>query len=277
MKARIVSRKLVLYSALGICGIIGLLVFAYSVIHMDAMQRESMRDYYETEMYASLDCFIRDLENEDSTLAYHHAKYAADYASMCGLSAEAEMFGSISARVLNGEMTADMAEQVKYYIETGEVRVSNERRSREDVIMGSLVEVPLFVNVSRYKAAKDTTDKLFGGGNIINRMEKIRSGELLFLCENAYAIIDERSALPIEAGLSLDVGEITMSEEEYISAAKEFLLSFYSEDTVKNGYVQSITPDMENGVVNIDYMLGTRRVALSVKGDNGRVVGFVGR
>jgi hypothetical protein len=97
------------------------------------------------------------------------------------------------------------------------------------------------------------------------------------LCENAYAIIDERSALPIEAGISLDVGEITMSEEEYISAAKEFLLRFYSEDTVKNGYVQSITTDIENGVVNIDYMLGTRRVALSVKGDNGRIVGFVGR
>jgi hypothetical protein len=210
-------------------------------------------------------------------LAYHHVKYAADYAAMCGLSAEAEMFGSISARVLAGEMTDDMVQQVKNYIETGEVTVINETKTINDAVDGSIAEVPLNVNLSRYKAAKNTTDKLFGGEDIIRRMEKTRGGNLIFLCENAYAVIDERTALPIEAWISLDGGEITMSEEECIAAAKQFLLMFYSDDTVKNGSVNNIVTNKEIGVVNIDYMLGTRKVNLSVKGDNGRVIGFVER
>ena len=241
------------------------------------MMSQSMQDYFKTEMYASADCFTKDVERGELTLAYHHAKYAADYASMSGLSAEAEMFGSISARVLAGDMTDDMAQQVKSYIETGEVPVINETKTINDAADGSIAEVPLNVNLSRYKAAKNTTDKLFGGEDIIRRMDKTRNGELLFLCENAYAVIDERTALPIEAGISLDCGEITMSEEECIAAAKQFLLMFYSDDAVKTGSVKNIATNKKTGVVNIDYILGTREVTLSVKGDNGRVVGFVER
>ncbi|MBE6625617.1 MAG: hypothetical protein E7628_00330 [Ruminococcaceae bacterium] len=276
MKARFISRKLLLYSALVLCGVVGLLVFAYSVIHGDTMLRESIRDYYKAEMYASANCFIVDVEQGEMTLAYHHAKYAADHASMGGLSDAAEMFDSISVRVLSGEMTADMAQQVKHYIETGTVNAVNVAKTN-NIRPDLAADVPVAVSIERYKAAKNTTDKILGGKNIIRRMERTCNGELLFSCANAYALIDERTALPIEAGISLDAGEITMSADECIAAAERFLLMFYSEDTVKNGSVTNVMADGEDGVVNIDYMLGTRKVTLSVKGDSGRVVSFSGR
>ncbi len=272
------SRKILLTAGAVLCVVIGLLAVIYFDLRGDAVVEESMREFYKTEMYSAAGYFIDDIESGNMTLAYHHSKYAADYASQCGLKEAALMFDSISGRVLAGDMSDDMAEQVREYISTGTVP--------EGSIVGNIaissgldrrIDLPASVTVERYEAAKNSADKIFGGSNVIRRGARTQNGELLFTCNNAYALIDERTAVPIEAAISLEVGEVTMTAEECTAAAEEFLLDFFPEEMVKTATVENVAFDRHNGIYSISYTCGVKQISVTVRGDNGRVVRFIGR
>ncbi len=273
----IISRKLVLYSLLLLCGLIIILSLVYFGLRRDRVYGDSLEDYFRAEMTAAAECFIEDTREGNITLAYHHSKYAADFASMCGLTDAALVLDSISKRVLAGELGEDMAQEVRSLAENGYTAVNGGRERDGITETESTTELPLSVSMQRYAAARNTADRIFGGSNIIRRVEKTSSGDLLLSCRNAYALIDARTAVPIEAGISLDAGEMIQTREECIAAAEEFLLLFFSEDAVKSAAVRQITEERERGVCIIEYQLGTRHISMSVKGDNGRIVRFAAR
>lgn len=278
MKTMFISRKLILIAVGGICVIIGLLAVIYFDTRGDKLFEASMKDYYKTEMYSAAEYFIDDIENGNITLAYHHSKYASDHASQCGMTEAALMFGNMANRVLSGDMGMDMAEQVKNYVESGTVppdtATGNIAMGR---ISGQWTALPVSVSKERYTAAKNTAERIFGGNHLIKRGERTKNGELLFTCSNAYALVDERTAMPVEAAISLETGEALMTDEQCKAAADSFLSEFFSSATVDEASGQTLNTFGDESICTVGYTCGGKQVIVEVSRDSGRVVRFISR
>lgn len=279
MKKLFKSKQFLLVVSAMLCVIIGLLAVLFLEIRQDKLLENSLRELYRTEMITAAESFLDDAQSGSITLAYHHISYAADYASQCGEYDAATMFDLISERVLAGEMSSEMADSVAGYLENGEVSMPLSV-ARDIGVPGdntSFSSLPSYVAVDRYEAAEKCANKLFGGNYVMHSGEKIIAGELMFTCENAYALIDEKTALPIEAAISLEIGEPTLTTERCIASSLEFISEFFSRETVASAVVENVLINEVAGTVDVRYKCGTKTMFVSIRADNGRISRFFRR
>lgn len=213
----------------------------------------------------------------DGRLSYHYAASAAEKASRAGDHDAAALFRRMADSLLaeDGAVTA-MQQALEQYLESGEAPdfstitdASDEKfMSDEDVHPVSAYSIEI---------AEKCLERMFGNHNTLRRGMKSRNGELLFSCSNAYAVIDERTGLPIEAAISLSPAEIRLTADECVDSAMMFLEEFFPGDIAASTDVRNIKADNSAGTFEIYCVSQNRQLVLSVRRDNGRVARLMAR
>lgn len=266
-------------SSVMICAVIVLGVYVWCDVRADSVRDESLVDLYETEMYNAANSLYNALAEGNLTAAYHYSKSAEEYAGRADEHDEAILFAKISACLERGENPeAGLSDALGEYLIDGDVpdfdAVRTSVNAEDEIETDS---TPASVSDYRLGVASETTAKLFGVGNVLHLSEKNAAGELIFTCRNAYAVIDEMTGMPIEAAVSLERGDHSITAEEGIADAVEFLSMFYPKSTVSSVGVKQVSPNGVSGTYDIMFTVNGENTLVSVKRDSGRVVRLVTR
>ena len=134
----------------------------------------------------------------DDILAYHYAADAAENAARIGENDAAVMFTQMAEKLLTSpEIIRELGQTVDKYIKNGDIPTlqNSVEEERENEIKA--------VALARIEEAQKCVERLFGEHNSLKMEMKSRNGEIIFSCSNAYAVVDSRTGLPIEAAVSL--------------------------------------------------------------------------
>lgn len=219
------------------------------------------------------------LTEEDTMSSYHFALTAADHAAAAGYGDDAAFFRKISTGIADGaKNVSEIAAAVNLYLETGEFPeeftvLYHTANPAEDTADSE----PASVSAFRERAAGECAAGVTGADGILRPAEKTRTGEFVYTCRNAYAVIDARSGMPVEAGVSLRPGENHLTEADCVRYADEFLHTYFPPDIVRSAVLVSAAPDTDSGTYDFTYRSTGREIRLSVKRDSGRVVRLVAR
>ncbi|MGN1345854.1 MAG: hypothetical protein ACI4V1_03660 [Eubacteriales bacterium] len=220
------------------------------------------------------------LTEENRMTSYHFAMTAAENAASAGRGDDALFFRKISAGLADGaDNMTEIAAAVEDYLTEGTVpEAFLFSYAAADVSDSSETEdEPASVSYYRKQAAMECAASIAGVQGVLWEAEKSRSGEFIFTCRNAYAVIDARSGTPLEAGISLKPGEIRLSETDCASSAAAFLKEYFPPDIARSAVLVSAVPDEAAGTYEFLYRSGGRDIRLAVKRDTGRVVRLVAR
>jgi len=263
------SRAILITLCVLVCVCVGLLAFVYFDFTAQR-EGEAYADYAaEVEMRNSARDLCDALEAADGALAYHDSEMAAYHASRCGKENEAAFFHRISAYLRSGD--ADLgavATEVRHYLDGGEVSgldaadVDYSGESSESV--GSIFDYKM-------EAAGELANGMFGLSDTLKPVTKSPDGRLVFACENAYAVIDATSGIPIEAGISVSVGEPILTSVECLEKTREFLEKCFSKKLAEGAVLIDSYPEGES-VYGMVFRCRDIEVVLSVKRDTGKVV-----
>ncbi len=219
------------------------------------------------------------LTEENAMSSYHFALTAAENAAAAGYGDDASFFRKISTGIADGAQNiSEIAAAVNGYLTTGEFpegfTVLYHKEEAADDLLDS---EPASVSRFRESAAGECAADITGADGILRPAEKSRTGEFLYTCRNAYAVIDARSGTPVEAGVSLRPGEPRLTEADCVGYAEDFLRDYFPPDIARAANLISAIPDVEGGTYDLTYQSGERTIQLSVKRDSGRIVRLIAR
>ena len=244
--------------------IFGLTAYVYIDFSTDAAAAESLRLIERAEEDGCARFLSADIVDGDMIRAYHHAEDAARHAVLAGDDESAAMFGEISAAIISGKNVSGVAAQIDGFIASGEV---------PERLMITEAVAPV-VSFSAGEDAASVAARFFGL-NVLNSGEKLKNGAVLFSRSNAYAVIDEKTCIPIEGAVSLPEGDGTMTDGECIAAAKRFLSDFFPDETVSATAVANAERERGGRRMSVSFSSPALDITVTVRCDTGRVVRFV--
>ncbi len=218
------------------------------------------------------------LSEENRVTAYHFAKNAADAAADTEHPDTVRFFRTLSDAVAGEERPlSDLAAAVTLYLETGDVpsdfAVSEEGTDKTD---DQLDSEPASVSYFRALAAEECASAMIGVEGVLRPAEKSRTGEYVFTCRNAYAVVDARTGAPLEAEISVRRGgEGRMSEADCRAKADEFLRTYFPPDIANAAVLTDVKPGA--GTFGFGFRSGEKNISLTVSRVSGRVVRLVAR
>ena len=255
-------------------------VWIYADFRADTAAVQSQTYLHQTLLKTNLRRLDAALTEENRMTAYHFAMTAADHAASAGLGTDAVFFRKISAGITEGaENLTDIAEAVRGYLETGTVPETFVLQYETAGLPEEGGEwEPTSVSYARERAARECAVSMTGVSGILRAAEQHPTGEYVYTCRNAYAVVDARSGTPLEAGISSPVtGEVRLSESDCAERAYSFLGEYFRADTVRRANLISAVPDNATGTYEFTYQSGDRTIRLTVKRDTGRVIRLIAR
>lgn len=256
-------------------------VWMYADFRADTAEEQSQNYLHQTLLKTNLRRLDAALSEENRMTAYHFARTAADHAASAGLGTDAVFFREISSGIMGGaENLPEIAEAVRGYLETGTVpenfvlQYDTAALSDEDAEEWE----PVSVSYVRERAARECAAAMTGVSGVLHAAKQHPSGEYVYTCRNAYAVVDARTGTPLEAGISSPVtGAVRLSEADCAERAYSFLSEYFRADTVRRASLTSVVPDNAAGTYEFAYQSGDRTIRLTVKRDTGRVIRLIAR
>ncbi len=218
------------------------------------------------------------LTSENRVTAYHFARNAADAAADTASPDTVRFFRTLSDAVAGEERPlTDLAAAVTMYLETGDIPA--DFAASEDVLPDEedpLDSEPASVSYFRALAAEECASAMIGVEGVLRPAAKSRTGEYVFTCRNAYAVVDARSGAPLEAELSVPRGgEVRLDEADCMAKADEFLRTYFPPDIARAAALTGVQP--VGTAFAFDFRSGEKNIRLTVSRVSGRVVRLVAR
>lgn len=265
------SKQFLAIASVMLCIIIGLVAALFFQLRGSMTTKESLYNIHSVEFESSMENLISSINESDAVKSYHFAMIAADHAAKCGERRIAVEIKNIAEKILDGGITSELSFAVS---DMASAR-SNEKNNIKEIAEHSVsTALPGFIAIERYEAAKESAEKVLGSESILTEGIRNGAGEILFSCENAYALIDEKTSLPIEAVISAgEINTVTNYEDPAV-ASIDFLNKFFSKNAVDSAVLEQSFSDAKKGCVNVKYSLGKRKIELLVRESDGRVVQY---
>lgn len=258
--------------------VISLSVYLFFSFRVEQDRRESEDLLYRAEIVNTAENLKSALEAEDERLSYHYAASAADRASLAGDHDAAVMFrGMADSLLLDNGTSSAVKQAVEQYLASGTTEFDfTSEDAGADLTEGEFMNDDDVRPVSAYavETAEKCLERVFGNHNTLRRGMKSRNGELLFSCSNAYAVIDERTGLPVEFAISLTPAEMRLTADECVQYALDFLEEYFPSDLAESADVRKIEADDSAGTFEIYCVSKNRQLVMSVRRDTGRVARF---
>lgn len=256
-----------------IISLLSLCVFIFFAFRADANARASAAMLRQAELENTVENLKESLDARDERLAYHYAASAAETAASAGEHDAAVLFRRMADALLgSSDAMPAMRQTLENYLLRGEIPESfykAEEADGEEEIQS--------VSSYRLDNAEKCVSRLFGENNTLRRGMKSRNGELVFSCSNAYAVIDEKTGLPVEAAISLAPAEKRLDADACVHYALRFLEDYFPKEIASNASVRNIAEDSIAGTFEISVISCGRGMILSVRRDNGRVARLTAR
>ncbi len=269
------SRGLFISAAFFACVSVALSIFVY--MNFTAQREYAEYSVYlaETEERSAARSLLYALESDDKLEAYHSAAMSAVYASRSGETEAAAFFNGIANALKNGENVSEAAvREVAEFLEHGTLpsgiltaEPAQVHEVEERVTEG-------IASSYRMNAAGATANKIFGLDGALSAVTKSADGRLIFSCDNAYAVIDERSGMPVEVGISLPSSSPCLSVDDCDMAVRKFLDGFFSNEIAASATLTEVQNEGE-AVYDMVYTCRDIEVCISVKRDTGRIIRLV--
>ncbi|MBQ8513359.1 MAG: hypothetical protein IJ497_12140 [Clostridia bacterium] len=245
---------------LGLCG----------WIWLDLRGDENRERMYETEADTAAHKLMDSLDAGDTILAYHYAQLVRDNAAKAGEREAAHTFAGLSETIRITGITEDIRAAAEKYLSGG-----TEPDKDESSVIPETPYEPEDVAVIRQNDALAAAEEIMGVTGFLTRAVRCRAGEFLFTCRNAYAVIDEKTSLPVEIGISLPPSEDNrLTPEECEARADEFLRKYFpaaSQVTASRVYPG------DDGTLTVEYRIDGRIVTASVRRDSGKIIRYIAR
>jgi len=247
---------------LGLCG----------WIYLDFRGDENRELMYDAEAEAAAQNLLDSLDAGDVILSYHYARTVRDNAARSGYRDAAHTFMGLAETIRITGITDDMADAVAQYLTDGFEKETVNETGENEVVRSS---EPADVAAVRQSDALASAEEIMGQEGFLTMAVRCREGEFLFTCRNAYAVIDEKTSMPVEIGISLPPAraEKRLSAEECEEYAARFLRRYFPAVSAE---VVRIAPDGD-GNMTVEYRLDGRRVTASVRQDTGKIVRYIAR
>ncbi len=250
----------------------GLCTYVFFVFYGEMREDRSRALLYQARIEDAADKLDLSLTEQEDRLAYHYAAVAAELCAEKGDHQSALLYGRVANTIFESpEQMPAIQKALGNYRVTGEIPhtlVVQEAEEEEELRS---------VSLERWATAEDSVEKMYGTYHALHPGAKARNGELVFTGSNAYAIIDGRTGLPVEAAISLAPAEKILTADACIGAAQRFLAEYFPEPIVAGAALEQIESDEAAGTFELTYRCGEKRMVLSVRRDNGRVARLTAR
>lgn len=257
--------------AIAFCAAVLIIIGLSGWIYLDFRGDENRDLMVQAESEAAAQRLLDALESGDAIMSYHYARMVKDSAARSGGAETAQRFAGLAETIRITGVTEDMVRTAQEYLEgkSGEA----EPVSDAAVLPGATSELE-DVAVLRRNDALAVAEEIMGAKNFLTTAVRCRAGEFLFTCRNAYAVIDEKTSLPVEIGISLPPsdGNTVLSPEECRERADGFLRKYFPAVGV-----QAVRVIPGDDCVNVEYRIDGRTVRASVRRDTGRIVRYTAR
>lgn len=274
MKSLFKSKQFLLVMSTMLCLIIGLLATLAVMMRSESIERRSNIAMCRAEMEASAVSLLDDVAAGDRVRAYHNAACAADYALRSGEREGAILFNKIADEALRGELNEEITEVVNSYLARSDESTQRVRNTSKTPTQETKIHHPTFVSIEKYELAKDSANRTAGGNYVFTEGVRTDSGAYIFSCGNAYALIDEKTVLPIEGAVSLSEHSGNLNDAECETVAKEYLkLLFPSDEEAFESPIDKLIDEPARSVTYV-YLSGEREIKATVNRTSGRVVSF---
>lgn len=268
----------ILYAALVLAlTVVSLSVFIFLAFRAEQDRISSETMLYRAEIVNSAENLRSALYADDERLSYHYAASAADRASLAGDVAAAKMFRSMADSLLaDSEADSAVTEAVEQYLASGQTQFEyvNEAEGADGEDDLSDEEEARPVSAYSEEIAQKCLDRVFGNHNTLRLGMKNRNGQLVYSCSNAYAVIDERTGLPMEFAISLSPAEKRLTADECVQCAMVFLEEYFPRELAESAEVRRIEADDSTGTFEVYCVSRGRQLVMSVRRDTGRVARF---
>lgn len=262
------TREYRLFAVIGVLALIiaGLCLYVFIDFQTDNKAQRAREMLMEAGMNGSARALSDDIASGDMMLAYHHAAEAAEYASLAGESEAAELFGEISSEIRRGTLDENVTAVIDDFVASGLL-------PDEIPLVETELKEPVTVSSETYSDAQDCAARFFGGA-VMTKGQLRANGDILFSVSNAYAVIDGQRCVPIEAAISLEVGEALIGEDRCVAQAMKFISDFFPKEVSRSAVVKRVdSSDVGRTDVYAD-ACGVQ-MCITVRRDTGRVVRFV--
>lgn len=251
-----------------------LCVFIFFAFRADANARASSAILQRAELENTVNNLKEALDAGEERLSYHYAASAAEDAASAGEHEAAVLFRRMADTLLESSEKIPLIRQtLENYLMTG---VIPEYAAQPDASSENEEEIQS-VSAFHVENAVRCVNRLFGENNTLRQGRKSRNGELVFSCSNAYAVIDEKTGLPIEAAISLPPAEKRLDADACVNSAMRFLEDYFPREVAVNASVRNIAEDSLAGTFEITFVSRNREMSLAVRRDNGRVARVTAR
>lgn len=240
-------------------------------IYLDFVGDGRRDEWYRTEADSAAYRLLDSLEAGDAILSYHYARQVHDNAAGAGEQDAAHTFAGLSETIRITGITEDMRTTVAEYLRHG----GDEQEETETAFdLPVEADEPDEVAAIRRNDALAAAEEIMGTSGILTMAVACRDGEFLFSCRNAYAVIDEKTSLPVEVGISLPAGNSgnRLTPEECREAADRFLMRYFP-----SAQAEAVRVYPEGDAVAVEYFIDGRAVTASVRRDTGKIVRYVAR
>ena len=195
-----------------LCIIIGLLAFVYWTFRQDDYIKDSLDMLYRTEIDSAARSLAGALDENNATLAYYHAKTAAENAARAGLGDAARMFTDISTSLLeSGGVSDEMKNALGMFLESG--HAPDTAFSEPQTLSGGAQQYTESSVMQRmYSPAQVKADGILSSEKKLKMCDFKRNEAIVFSCENGYVVIDNEQT-PIEANMSLAHTGVALSAD----------------------------------------------------------------
>lgn len=255
---------------ISLCAALTVIIGLCGWIYLDFRGDENRELLYRTEAETAAQKLMDALDDGDVILAYHYAQLVREHAAKAGERGAAHTFAGLSETI----RITGITEEVRAAAENGLNGGFTEEENGNSVIPEVPYE-PEEVAVIRQNDALAAAEEIMGVSGLLTQAVRCRAGEFLFTCRNAYAVIDEKTALPVEIGISLPPSENhRLTPEECEACADAFLHRYFP--SVSEVRASRVYP-AGDGTLTVEYRIGGRIVAASVRRDSGRIVRYVAR
>ena len=257
--------------AIAFCAAAVIIIGLSGWVYLDFRGDENRDLRLRAESESAAEHLLEALESGDNILSYHYARMVRDSAAKSGGVETAQKFAGLAETIRITGITEDMVRAAQEYLRGN--WEEKEPASDAAVLPDSPPE-PSEVSVLHRKDALAAAEEIMGTKNFLTEAVRCREGQFLFSCRNAYAVIDGKTSLPVEIGISLPPsdGSTVLSQEECRARADEFLRKYFPAVQVQ---AVRVTPGED--CVNVEYRMEGRTVTASVRRDTGRIVRYAAR
>ena len=257
--------------AIAFCAAVLIIIGLSGWIYLDFRGDENRDLRMRAESEAAAEHLLEALEAGDTVLSYHYARLVRDSAANSGGVETAQKFAGLAETIRITGITEDMLGTAQEYLNGG---WGGKDSASDAAVLPDLPSEPADVSVLHRNDALAAAEEIMGTKNFLTEAVRCREGQFLFSCRNAYAVIDGKTSLPVEIGISLPPsdGSTVLSPEECRARADEFLRKYFPSIQIQ---AVRVTPGED--CVNVEYRMEGRTVTASVRRDTGRIVRYTAR